>query len=200
MERLGIYGGTFSPPHNGHVHAAKCFLEQMALDRLIIVPTYIPPHKSRTDAVSAEMRFDMCKCAFGFSSQIEVSDMEIVRQGKSYTAETLGALTREGRKLFFLCGTDMLLTMDTWYKPEVIFALADIVCVRREEDVDVKTALDEKANEYRMRFGARIHLLTVPSLTLSSSEVRAQIKEGGAWEQLLPSEVAAYINEKELYQ
>lgn len=200
MERLGIYGGTFSPPHNGHIHAAKAFLDNMALDSLLIVPTFMPPHKTRTEETGAQDRLAMCKAAFSFSDKIKVCDLEIQRQGMSYTSDTLRALAADGRQLFFLCGTDMLLTMDDWHEPDVIFHLADIVCVARENDSAIRIALEAKADFYREKYGARVHLLSLPALEQSSSEIRLAIAEGKAWEHMLPSSVAAYIRKEGLYR
>ncbi len=198
MERIGIYGGTFSPPHNGHIHAARAFFDKMALDKLMIVPTFIPPHKMRNEATAPIDRLEMCRLAFSFSSHIEISDIEIRRQGMSYTSDTLRALSGDGKHLFFLCGTDMLLTLDSWHEPEVIFALADIVCVARENDAAVRIALEEKASLYRERFGARVHILEISAVELSSSEIRADIPKGSTWEGKLSPSVVSYIKEKGL--
>lgn len=200
MERLGIYGGTFSPPHNGHIHAAKVFLREMALDRLLVVPTSIPPHKARTEETSAQARLAMCRLAFSFSESIEVSDMEIRRQGFSYTSDTLRELTQKNRQLFFLCGTDMLLTLDCWHEPETIFALADIVCMARENDGTVRAALEEKAKFYRKKYSARVHLLSSSAVEQSSSDVRAAMKKGNAWEDMLAPSVVSFIKREGLYR
>ena len=123
MTRIGIFGGTFSPPHNGHLQAAKAFMEQMWLDILYVIPTALPPHKEMEIPVSAQHRLEMCRLAFSGMEGVYVSDMEIQRGGKSYTVETLRELTGEDRRLFFLCGTDMMLTLDRWREPEEIFKL-----------------------------------------------------------------------------
>ncbi|MBO7170178.1 MAG: nicotinate-nucleotide adenylyltransferase [Clostridia bacterium] len=198
--RVGVYGGTFSPPHNGHVHAAKCFLEQMDLDRLILIPAGIPPHKTRMETTSSQERLQLCRAAFSFSEKVEISDMEIKREGKSYTVDTLTLLKAEDRELFFLCGTDMLLTMDAWRDPAGIFKLAHIVCLAREAEVDVLRQLEQKAEEYRQRFGASVFFLTAPPVPMSSSEVRDRIQKGREWESAVPAEVARIIREKGLYQ
>ena len=198
-KRVGIYGGTFSPPHNGHVHAAKSFFEQMALDRLVIMPAGIPPHKMRTEQTSSEDRLALCRAAFDFSSEITVSDMEIKREGKSYTADTLTLMYGDEAELFLLCGTDMLLTLDTWYDPARIFRLAHIVYLARESDDDALCAMRDKAEGYRKVFGARVSELIVTPLPMSSSEVRKCIKEGRQWEEKVPASVATLIREKGLY-
>lgn len=199
MKRIGIYGGTFSPPHNGHVHAARNFFEKMQLDRLLIIPTYLPPHKQRTEQTSPEDRLSMCRLAFDFSDRIEISDIEIVRQGKSFTSDTLRALYEEDSRLYFLCGTDMFLTLESWHEPEVIFSLAAIVCVARENDPCVKRDIDRAAEEYRAKYNAEIHILPCEAIDVSSSEIRALRAQNGEWEQQLPAHVAGYIRERSLY-
>ena len=200
-ERIGIYGGTFSPPHLGHVRAASLFLAGETLDRLLIIPTLIPPHKERTEITSAEDRLAMCRMAFAFSEKTEISDIEIQRGGKSYTSETLRALRGEDRTLILLCGTDMLLSMDTWHEPNVIFSLAEIVCMRRESDAATERALTEKAIFYRESFGATVRFLDGTPFELSSSEVRARIaSEDTTWKDFVSPDIAAYITERGLYR
>ena len=132
MMRIGIYGGTFSPPHNGHIAAAKAFMEQMWLDLLYIIPAALPPHKEMEVAVSAVDRLQMCRRAFSGMEGVWVSDLEILRGGKSYTSDTLRELCGADRRLFLLCGTDMILTLDSWHEPEEIFRLSYPVYIRRE--------------------------------------------------------------------
>ncbi len=199
MKRIGIYGGTFSPPHLGHVHAAKKFKEALSLDMLYIIPTFIPPHKQRTEATSPEDRLAMCRLAFSEKEGFLVSDLEIKRQGKSYTSDTLRALTEPNVRLFFLCGTDMFLTMEEWHEPEVIFELADIVCVSRENSAEAKTEIEEHAETYRQKYGANIHLLGVDAVELSSSEIRNDRAKGKDWRHKVLPTVAEYIETKGLY-
>lgn len=200
LRRVGIYGGTFSPPHIGHIHAAKAFLTEKDLDELLIIPTFLPPHKERKDNASVKDRLSMCRLSFSFSEKIAVSDIEIQREGKSYTADTLAQLQTQDKELLFLCGTDMLLTMDTWHEPQRIFALAEIVCVRRENEPELADKLLQKAEEYRKSFGARISFLKAKALPLSSSFVRECLQKGRDTEGLLSDEVSAYIKERALYQ
>ena len=121
MTRIGIYGGTFSPPHNGHLAAARAFMEQMWLDILYVIPAAIPPHKQMAEPVSAADRLEMCRRAFAGMEGVYVSDMEIRRGGKSYTVDTLRELSGDDRRLFLLCGTDMVLTLDEW-RPKTLHA------------------------------------------------------------------------------
>lgn len=199
MEKIGIYGGTFSPPHLGHVHAAKVFLQQIKPDKLLIIPTCMPPHKIRNEATSAEDRLEMCHLAFSFSDAIEISDIEIVRQGKSYTVDTLRQLSRVDRELYFLCGTDMFLTMDLWREPQAIFSLCTVVCVQRERDEDVAARLRKKSMEYGERYGAKTIVLHADAYEASSTEIREDTEQGEIRAEKLSPEVAAYIRERGLY-
>lgn len=200
MKHIGIYGGTFSPPHVGHIHAARTFLTEGGIDALTVIPTFLTPLKEREEQTSATDRLQMCRLAFSFSSRITVSDMEIRRGGKSYTAETLLALASPTVRLSFLCGTDMLLSMDTWHEPETIFRLAEIVCMRRESDAENTERLIKKAEEYRRHFGAFVRFLEAPPVHVSSSEVRERLARGEDCSALLCQEVLSYIRKRGLYQ
>ena len=134
--KIGIFGGTFDPPHIGHINAFRAFLEQFDFDKVFVIPVYLPPHKSLKSSVSAGDRLNMSRLAFkSLSSKVEISDLEIKREGKSYTADTIKHFKEEGYDdIYFLCGTDMLLTLDMWYKPDYIFSNAKIVFARRENE------------------------------------------------------------------
>lgn len=199
MERIGIYGGTFSPVHSGHVNAAAMFLKKIPIDRLYIIPTAIPPHKAEVVGASAADRLEMAKLAFGkLGDRVEVSDWEIRRSGKSYTVYTLEHFTAPDRQIFLLVGTDMFLTLDGWYRPEDIFRLADIVLMRREKDCGGE--IEEKAEEYRRRFGARLHFLGGEAVELSSTGIREKITESVPDNDVIPPEVVQYIEKKGLYR
>ncbi len=200
MTRIGIFGGTFSPPHLGHVHAARLFLEKESLDRLLIIPTNIPPHKQMKGDATPEERLEMCRLAFSFDERISVSDMEIRRGGLSYTADTLRSLHGEDRTLVFLCGTDMLLTLDLWREPETIFSLAEIVCIQRENDENIKYKIRQKINEYEKRFAARVRLIEGDAVPLSATECRLAVLEEASVHTLVPPEVEEYIKQCKLYR
>ena len=200
MSRVGVYGGTFAPPHNGHVAAAKAFLRALALDRLLVIPTCVPPHKRLTAGDDPAVRLALAKDAFEpIDSRVEVSDMEIRRTGVSYTADTLTALAKGGDELFFLTGTDMFLSMDTWYHPETIFRLATVVCMPRYADADNSTIVENKAEQYRITYGARTVILDVTALPLSSTDIRTAVSRGEDVTGLVPPAVLARIREMGLY-
>lgn len=200
LKKVGIYGGTFSPPHNGHVGAAEAFASAVALDKLLIIPDFLPPHKQIDGEIDATERMEMCKLAFSHIPIAEVSDIEIKRGGKSYTALTLSELSSPESELYFLCGTDMFLTLGEWYTPEKIFELATICYVRRENDEKAECEIRLRTEEYVEKFGARIIPISAPVKEISSSELRAAVKGGNeGLTRLLPREVLEYIASRGLY-
>lgn len=196
-KRIGIFGGTFNPPHIGHMQAAKAFAEAMKLDTLLIMPAYIPPHKGYNSTVTCEERLQMCRIAFDGVSKAQVSDLEILREGTSYTYITLQELTSPDAELFFLCGTDMILTMDSWKNPDIIFALANICYIRRENDENVTEAIASKCREYESFYNAHIYAIDSDVIEISSSEIR---NNASARQQFLDAGVVEYIREKGLYR
>ena len=197
--RIGIYGGTFGPPHNGHVVAAKEFFRQMELDLLYIIPTALPPHKQIDAADDPRHRLAMCERAFGDMERVIVSDMEIARGGKSYTVDTLRALSGEDRRLLFLMGTDMMLTLDRWREPEEIFKLCYPVYMRRESDPVIEGQIIAKNKEYLARFGKVVRRVPCDFIDISSTEIRRRVKAGEAIDDVVPARVAAYVKEHGLY-
>lgn len=202
MKTIGIYGGSFSPPHMGHYRALTAFLTAFRPDVTYVIPTLVPPHKSLSSAATPEQRLAMCHLAFDELSVV-VSDREIRRGGKSYTVLTLEELAAPDTRLLLLCGTDMFLTLDKWYMPERIFELAEIVYVAREAGEEGKAAslaMAKKAEEYRARFGATVHALPLDTLELSSSEIRAMLADGQDTDTLLHPKVKEYIERCNLYR
>lgn len=205
ITKLGIYGGTFSPIHNGHMKSALEFLRQIELDKLLIIPTAKPPHKAEVAGATAEDRLAMTKLAFSEceefkAGKIEVSDFEITKGDKSYTVHTLEHFTCEGQRIYLLMGTDMFLTLDKWYRAEDIFALADIVLFRREKDADALAEIMEKDREYKEKFSAKTHFIEGTPIEVSSTELRQKISGGENVSELVPRMVLGYILEKRLYK
>ena len=197
--RVGIYGGTFSPIHNGHVAAAKAFMEQMWLDILYVIPTGVTPHKDMKGDATAKDRLEMCRLAFADVDGVIVSDLEMRREGKSYTVDTLRELYDPAGRLFFLMGTDMLLTLDQWREPEEIFRLCYPVYIRREADAALDAAIVDKITSYQRRYGKMVPRIVAPAIELSSSLVRETVGKGESIHGMVPPAVADYIQEKHLY-
>lgn len=196
MKRIGIYGGSFSPPHNGHICAARQFLDALSLDELIIMPSHISPHKETDPTLTSQNRYEMAKLAFASLPRVVVSDYEIQKGDISYTAHTLSHFASQG-ELFFLCGTDMFLTLSKWYRPDVIFQNATIVLASREIGKEQEILAAKEA--YETEFGARIVILQNQVLVLSSTEVRQALKQGQDVSRYLPQNVEVYIREHNLY-
>ncbi len=199
MTRVGIYGGTFSPPHNGHVAAAKAFMEQMWLDFLFVIPAAVPPHKAGENIVSAEHRFRMTQLAFQGVEGVYVSDLELRREGKSYTVDTLRELSGPEKRLFLLCGTDMMLSMDTWHEPEELFRLCYPVYARREKDPLLDKQILQKIAFYQEKYGKVVRKIQMEPLEISSTMVRKKIAAGEPVSSFIPPLVEQYIFDNHLY-
>lgn len=198
--RVGIYGGTFAPIHNGHVNAAKLFMEQMRLDYLFVIPAAIPPHK-QVDASDDPMhRLNMCALAFGDMDGVVVSDMEIKRGGKSYTVDTLRELSAKGRRLLLLCGTDMVLSFDSWYRYKEILDLCYPVYIRRESDKLLDTMIVNKLTKYYEESGKMFRKIVGEPMEISSTAIREKVKRGEDISELVPAAVEEYIRLYGLYR
>ncbi len=199
MLRVGVYGGTFAPVHNGHVQSAKAFMEQMKLDYLFIIPTYLPPHKQIDESDDPLYRLRMCELAFAGIDGVVVSDMEIRRGGKSYTYDTLMELSRPDTRLFLLCGTDMVLTFDTWYRFEDILKLCYPTYVRRENDPILTSRVVAKITEYYEKYGVMFRRIVTEPRVLASTDVRTAVREGRDISSMVPPAVEEFIREHGLY-
>ncbi|MGM9662058.1 MAG: nicotinate (nicotinamide) nucleotide adenylyltransferase [Oscillospiraceae bacterium] len=202
--RIGIYGGTFDPIHLGHLAAAKTVTEELALDRLLLIPAALPPHKALAEqSASAAERLEMAR--LGAESlrlpEVEVSDIEMRREGPSYTVDTLRALRAQypEAELWLLVGTDMLRSFAHWWEPGEILRLAGLCAFGRHEE-DTEGGLAAAAEELRRAFpGARVRTLTLPNLVeISSTELRQGLAEGRG-EEFLPPAVYGYILRRGLY-
>ena len=204
MERIGIFGGTFAPPHMGHVRAAEAFLRAMNPEgcgeklRLIVMPTATPPHKLKAAGDTSEARLRMCRAAFGGLPDTEVSDYEITKGGISYTVLTLEHFAAEDRELWLLCGSDMFLTLDRWFRAEDIFRLARIAGVSR--GTEEFAVLDRKRAEYEEKTGRQVLLLEDEPFPLSSTEIRRRVTAGEDMDGLLPRGVEEIIRQERLYE
>ncbi len=193
--KLGIYGGTYAPVHNGHIGAALEFKRQLNLDRLLIIPASIPPHKDMPKGDTPTHRLNMLKLAFEGYEGIEVSSYELDKEGKSYSVETLRHFSGEDTELYFLCGTDMLMCMHQWYNVEEIATLATLVYTRRECDRELDGDIRAQIEMLESVYGFRITELKMTPLELSSTVVR-QSQDRTPY---LPESVAEYIKNNNLY-
>ncbi len=199
MLRVGIYGGAFAPIHKGHIEAAKAFMKQMWLDVLFVVPTGVSPHKKMDLSASAEDRMEMCRIAFRDIEGVIVSDMEIRRKSVNYSIDTVRELSGDDRRLFLLCGTDMMLTLGEWDEADEIFKLCYPVYARRETDNVLDADIIEKNQDYFNKFGRQAIKLDTPVIEISSSALRDMMRHGEDVTRYMDSEVLKYIEEKGLY-
>ena len=197
--RIGIYGGSFSPIHNGHIRALKAFLTQMQLDFVYVIPTYTPPHKKTDKVIDSKHRIKMCEIALKDVEGVVVSDIEIARGGTSYTVDTLRALYNENNRLFLLMGTDMMLTLDTWRSPEEIFRLCYPVYMRRENDKANDELIVKKISEYIEKYGKVVRRIVADPIEISSTEIRRKLSRGEDVSEYLPAGVIEYIKENNLF-
>ena len=202
--KLGIYGGTFGPVHLGHMRAAHAFLDACSLDRLYILPTAIPPHKAASQADTPKDRLHMLQLAFSepeyADGRIVISDYEQKRGGKSYTILTLEHFTTESDDITMLCGTDMFLTLEKWYRGEDILRMANICCLCRDDDPASREEINRTAAHYRDAYGTNVILPSFSPLVISSTEIRARIAVGHSTDGLLPTTVRSYIEQHNLYR
>lgn len=203
--KIGIYGGTFNPPHLGHVTAARAVFELLKLDRLLLIPDRLPPHKDLPeDSPSAQDRLEMTRLAgeqTGLGDRVQVLDLELKREGKSYTADTLEEIRRmyPDDELWLLMGTDMFLTLQAWHEPEKILSLAGIAAFGRTEEDTEELFSVQRDYLYRTYPGARIFTLTIPGVVdVSSTQLREQLAEGNG-AAALPPAVYGYILRHGLY-
>ena len=194
--RTGILGGTFNPPHLGHLHAACLAKDALGLDKVLFIPTNIPPHKRLPeDTATAADRCEMVRLLTADAPWARLDTIEVDRGGASYTVDTLRALHARGEDgLYLIVGTDMLLSFDRiWRAPDEIARLCTLaVCAREDEDW---SALERKVAVLRKKMGARIELVRGESLTISSTELR----QGGALRRYTAPAVADYIEQNHLY-
>ena len=203
--KIGIYGGTFNPPHLGHLTAAAAVIFMLKLDKLLLIPASIPPHKLLPEgSPTAEQRLEMTRLAgeqLGLGGKVETLDLELRRQGKSYTSDTLAEIKAQypEDELWLLMGTDMFLTLQTWHEPEKILALAGVAAFGRTEADTEELFAVQRDYLYRTYPKARIFTLTVPGvIDVSSTELRQKLAAGKSGT-LLPPAVYGYILRNRLY-
>ena len=200
IRRVGIYGGTFAPPHIGHVEAARAFMKQMRLDYLFVIPAAIPPHKKLDFEIDPIHRLAMCDLAFSGIDGVIVSDIELRRGGVSYTVDTLRELIAPDTRLFLFCGTDMFLTLDQWYQAEEIFKLCYPIYIRRENDPFITSKILKKIGEYTEKYNAIVRRVVGDPIEISSSLVRKTLREGGDISKMVDPKVAMYIQDHGLFR
>ena len=203
--KIGIYGGTFNPPHLGHLTAARAVFELLNLDQLLLVPAGMPPHKELpAGSPTPEQRLEMTRLAgeqLGLGDRVRTLDIEVYRQGKSFTADTLAQLKTQHPEdeLWLLMGTDMFLTLQAWHEPGKILSLAGIAAFDRTEEDTEELFSAQREYLYQTYPQARLFTLTIPGvIDVSSTELREKLAKGEGASLLAPA-VYGYILREGLY-
>ncbi len=197
---VGIFGGSFNPPHIGHIRAAHNFCRAANIDLLMVIPSFIPPHKE-ISGIDPYKRLEMARLAFsGISSNVEISDCEIKRGGKSYTLYTVLEIKERYPEcqIALFVGSDMLMSFDTWHKASELFKMCTLYVMSRFDD---RAELEQKAQHYREAYGARIVFIEGEFHEISSTILREASKEdnAGLLKKHLTENVLDYIKRERLY-
>lgn len=196
--KIGVFGGTFNPIHNAHINLAKQFLTALKLDKILIVPTFVPPHKEAKNLAQAQARLDMCGLAIGDIAQFELCDYEIKKSDTSYTYQTLEHLKKvyPEDSLYLLMGSDMFLTLQEWKNPRRIMELAYICAGSRSKGEYLRITQHKPFLE---KMGARCIVVGIEPVEMSSTEIRDRIKSKENMQVYLPQKVMDYIEANSLY-
>lgn len=200
--RIGVYGGTFNPVHLAHIHLVREFADRLMLDKVILIPTGRPPHKEAKQLASNEDRAAMLRLAAKDITEcpVEISDIELKREGKSYTADTLKTLKLlyPQDELFLLMGEDMFMTVDKWYHPKDIFDAATICGAPR--DYGSFKRLIAHGNDMKLRYPQlSFTVQNISYMPMSSTDVRDTLGNGTDDSGMVPDCVHQYILERGLY-
>ena len=200
MRKTGIFGGSFDPIHRGHLKIAGEAYKTLKLDRVLVIPSGYSYFKADRDMPEGRVRYEMCLLACNDLPFLEVSDIEIKREGNSYTCDTLKALKEEfpGDEFYYICGLDSLAQIGDFRDPGYIFSSCIIAAALR--DGFEEKAPDAIIKDYEERFGARISFFGTEKIDISSSMVRERAREGSDISDLVPEAVEGYIIKNRLYR
>lgn len=200
MGKIGVYGGTFNPPHRGHMLAAREAVERLGLDQLLLIPDAVPPHKGGDEILDGNIRMELLRRSCREIPKCQVCGIELARGGVSYTSDTLEELRLQypDDELILLMGTDMFQSFAYWHKPKVICALASLAVLYRDGGQKYKDRLTALQADYQKKFGARIQLVENQALPVSSTELRRMMIFDCA-APLMEPEALAYIKQNGYY-
>jgi nicotinate-nucleotide adenylyltransferase len=196
--RVGILGGTFNPPHLGHLVCAQEAYRQLDLDQVLFIPARIPPHKPMTDEPGIEHRLAMCRLVVGTDERFAVSELEVERDGPSYTVDTLSELkTRAAiNELVLILGGDIAAGLPRWHQPERVLELSTPAITLRPGTS--RDQIDEALSQ--LGGGRRARFFEMPKIGVSSTMVRDRVRGGEPIRYLVPDDVAKHIERESLYR
>lgn len=198
--KIGLIGGTFNPIHHGHLILSEYVRENFKLDKVIFIPTGLPPHKSASVVEKPEIRLEMTKLAIEMNQFFSVSDIETYREGISYTIDTITELKNlyPTDQLYFLIGADSLFELPTWKYYEQLISKTNIIVVNRPGGAN--NLIGAKIKEYEDQFGGSIIEVKSPLIDISSSDIRNRVKDGKSIKYLVPNNVEEFILQNNLYK
>lgn len=197
--KIGIMGGTFNPIHNGHLLIGDYAKKQFGLDEVVYIPNGKPAYKSIDIDISPENRYDMVKLAIENMDGFTVSDLEIKRDGITYTIDTIKELKKfyKDADLYFIVGEDSLFNLEDWKNYRELFKLCSFLVFKRREESEVRIIREiKRLNEM---YGADIHYIKSPVINISSTKIRSQVKLGNKVASDIPESVEKYIYDNNLY-
>ncbi len=200
-KNIAVFGGSFNPVHFGHISLVNQLDEKLGFDKILIIPSAVPPHKPADDMILPGHRIKMCSLAAKLvGEKCSVDTIEILSGGVSYSVNTLRALKNRypDDNLWFIMGSDMLLTLDKWYKYEEILSLASVAAAARNEQD--KQLILKKSEDLSKRLPyCNIRAVRIEIKEISSTEIRRMIKNGKDVSGLVPDEIISYIKSNRLY-
>ncbi len=198
--KTGIMGGTFNPIHMGHLMIGECAFEQFGLDQVMFMPSKIPPHKKQALLASEDDRRNMVELAIEDNPDFVLSTMELEREGTTYSVDTLKELTAQNRnrKYYFILGADSLFDLPMWKEPEKLLSMATILVASRHGMEEAR--LLEQIEWLKQKYGGEFFIVTVPTIDISSSQIRDKIEKQESIRYYVTDGVRNYIEEKGLYQ
>ncbi len=209
--RIGLFGGTFDPIHLGHLRCAQEVWEAFHLSQVIFILAAAPPHKLERPIISTKHRWNMVKVAITGNPSFALSDVEIRREGTSYSIETISHYHRnlkEGERLFFILGADAFCEIETWKDYPRLFTLCDFIVISRPNFDSLHASVltsegftqEDKGDRFLHPSGHSLHLLSVTPIGIASTDIRRAVREGRSLTYLVPKEVEEYITSKGLYR
>ncbi|PSJ81023.1 nicotinate-nucleotide adenylyltransferase [Neisseria iguanae] len=202
MENIGLFGGTFDPIHNGHLHIAQAFADETGLDTVVFLPAGDPYHKPQRTQTPAKHRFIMTELAIADDPRFALSDCDMVREGATYTFDTVQIFRQQfpTAKIWWLLGSDSLMKLHTWKKWQTLVRQVNIAVAMRKDG-----NLNQTPRELHAWLGAAlqngsVRILQAPLYNISSTQIRATLENQTLSDGLIPQAVARYIRQHGLYR
>ncbi len=200
MLRIGICGGTFDPFHNGHMALISAALDSGRIDQLLVIPAGEPPHKQNDPVMPAIYRYEMTRKSLRDLPCTRVIDLEILKEGRSYTLDTVRMVRAEfaePTEIYLIYGSDIIYDLEKWHEPEALLAECTMLLAIRGGDDEERVA--KLASKLNQKFNAKIELFKAPKLEISSTEIRERIIAGKSWKKFLPGPAASVISDNRFY-